>query len=121
MAILKVNGVAIQDPQTLEFQIYDLDSEEGSGRNQNGDMFRDRKAIKRKIVCNFPPLTQSQMKTILTAVEPMFFELEYPDARTGSQRTMTCYVGDRTTPIYRKDPYTQEWIWKGLSINFIER
>lgn len=121
MSILKVNGVSIQDPQTLEFQLYDLDSEEGSGRNQNGDMFRDRKAIKRKIVCKFPPLKNSEMKILLEAVEPMFFELEYPDARTGGNRIMTCYVGDRTTPIYRKDPFTNEWIWQGVSINFIEK
>lgn len=55
--VIKINGVGF-NPSSLEFQVYDLDGEEGSGRNQNGEMFRDRKAVKRKIVCTFNGLTE---------------------------------------------------------------
>lgn len=121
MDVLKINGKAVKNPMTLEFQIYDLDSEDGSGRNQNGDMFRDRKAIKRKIVCNFPPMNDSEISELLESVEPVFFELEYPDARLGKRNTINAYVGDRTMPIYLYDKYLEKWIWQGLSVNFIEK
>lgn len=121
MEILKINGVAIQNPSSIEWQIYDLDSEEGSGRSQEGLMFRDRKAIKRKIVCKFPPMTDVEISQLLQTVEPQFFQLEYPDARKGSRRTMECYVGDRTSPIFKYDPVLKTWLWQELSMNFIER
>lgn len=117
--VIKINGVGF-NPSKLEVQIYDLDSEEGSGRNQNGDMFRDRKAVKRKVVCSFSGLTDSQGSALLNAVSPVFFSLEYPDPKDG-RKTITAYVGDRTAPIYIYDTARQCWIWETLSLNFIEK
>lgn len=51
MAILQINKIDIADPQTLTWDIYDLDSEDGAGRNQQGEIFRDRVAVKRKLNC----------------------------------------------------------------------
>lgn len=121
MDILKVNGVAIKNPTSLQYDRYDLDSEEGSGRNQDGLMFRDRKAIKVKLVCNFPPMNDSEISKLLEAVEPEFIELEYPDARYGKRLTKTFYVGDRTAPVFIYDDILDKWIWESLSMNFIER
>lgn len=118
--VLKINGVGF-NPASLEFQIYDLDSEEGSGRNQNGDMVRDRKAVKRKIVCTFPPMNDVKMSELLNAVEPVFFQLEYPDAKLGKRNVITAYVGDRSTPVYIFDSTINKWIWQSLSLNFIEK
>lgn len=39
MDILKINGQAIQNPVALQWEESDLDSSEGTGRNQLGDMF----------------------------------------------------------------------------------
>lgn len=117
--ILKVNGVWIQDPSSLEYQRYDLDSEEGSGRNQRGEMFRDRVAVKVKLVCKFPPLYQEDMATLLQSVKDQFFTLEYPDAYEGTRKTITAYVGDRTLPMYTVR--NGKVLWEGLSMNFIER
>ena len=119
--ILKVNGVFIQDPSDLEYQRYDMDSEDGSGRNQQGLMLRDRVASKVKLVCKFPPLKGDDVSALLQAIDNVFFELEYPDAYTGKRRTMTCYVGDRTIPAYSIDKDTGEILWNGVSANFIER
>lgn len=118
--VIKINGVGF-NPSSLEFQIYDLDSEEGSGRNQSGDMFRDRKAVKRKIVCTFVGLSSAEMSSILNAVTPVFFSLEYPDPKDNARKTITAYVGDRTAPMYKYDPVKQQWIWETLSLNFIEK
>ena len=60
------------------------------------------------------------MAKLLQAVDDVFFSLTYPDAMTGTDRTMMCYVGDRSSPIMR--PETDgKWLWGGLSMNFVER
>ena len=121
MDILKINGVAIKAPSTLEYQRYAIDSEDGSGRNQDGEMVRDCIGVKTKLVCTFPPMRDDEISDLLKAVEPLFFEIEYPDAYIGGRRTMTAYVGDRTMPLYIYDKITNSWIWQGLSMNFIEK
>lgn len=121
MAILKINGVAIHDPSSLEWALQDLDSEDGAGRNQSGTMFRDRIAIKRKVSCQWPPMTPSEMSKILKAMDSVFFTLTYPDAHDGAERTGEFYVGDRTAPMYMWSEEKQKYLWEGLSADFIER
>lgn len=124
MEVLKVTKksgsvVSLPAPDELKWNISDLDAD-GTGRNQNGDMFRDRVAVKRKLECSWRPLGSDEMATLLQAVDEVFFDLTYPDAMTGTDRTMTCYVGDRSSPIMR--PETDgKWLWGGLSMNFVER
>ena len=117
--ILKVNGVFIQDPSSMEYQRYDLDSEEGSGRNQMGQMLRDRVATKVKLVCKFPPLRTDEISTLMKAIDDVFFTLEYPDAYSGRREAKTFYAGDRTAPVYT----IQNGIvlYEGFNVNFIER
>ena len=99
MDVLKVTKnagtvVVLPAPAEIKWSISDLDSD-GSGRNQNGDLFRDRVAVKRKIECSWLPMSAAKMATLLSAVSDPFFKLTYPDALTGTNRTITCYVGDR--------------------------
>ena len=119
--IIKVNGGYIQDPSSLEYQKYDLDSEEGSGRNQAGQMLRDRVAVKRKLVCKFPPMKSSEVAELLQAVSDVFMEVEFPDPATDTRQTMIAYVGDRTVPFYTWDFVNDCWIVKEVAFNFIER
>lgn len=121
MDILKINGQAIQNPVALQWDESDLDSSEGSGRNQLGDMFRDRIAVKRKISVSFPPMKDTEMATLLEAISPMFFKLEYPDPRLGRRHTITVYVSDRSVPVYMFDKVMNQWIWQGMAIDFIEK
>lgn len=114
--MLKINGVVITTPKSFEVSISDLDGE--SNRNANGQMVRDRIAIKRKINLEWQPLSQSEMSTLLSAVSSVFFTVEFPDPQLGMV-TKTMYVGDRTTPAYQ---YANgEAKWSGLKMNFIER
>lgn len=121
MAILKINGVDIKDPQTLAWDLYDLDSEDGSGRNQLGEMFRDRVAVKRKLNCTWAPMTPSELSTLLKAMDSVFFTVRYPDAHDGTYREGTFYVGDRSTPLYMWNETKGKYLWEGLSANFIEK
>jgi len=82
-------------------------------------MFRDRVAIKRKLTCKWGPLTSSQLSTILQAVSAQFITLTFPDGYYGENKSMTCYVGDRSAPAYRI--VDGDWLWTELSMNFIEQ
>jgi len=122
---IEVNGswVSLYDPQTMEWQIADIDAEEGTGRNQKGKMQRSRVATKRKLVCSFPPLTATECSTQLKLVSPAMFNLRYPDALTGAKRTATFYVGDRKAPTYvlgdgASNP--TKWLWRNVGFDFIE-
>ncbi|MEG0898505.1 MAG: DUF6711 family protein [Oscillospiraceae bacterium] len=126
MAILRYRAVGastwidIADPQTLSWNISDLDSEAGgTGRGQDGTMRRDRVAIKRKLDLTWSPMNASQMSQLLSCMTLLFFELEYPDALTGTKMTGIFYVGDRTTPMYRCNG--TNWLWEGLKANFTEQ
>ena len=114
--MLKINGVAIATPKTFEVTISDLDGE--SNRNANGDLIRDRIAVKRKLNCEWGPLSQSECSTLLKAVKDIFFKVTYPDPELGVV-TKTMYVGDRTSPAYTVINGVVKW--SGFKFNLIER
>lgn len=114
--MISINGVAIATPSVYEITIQDLDGE--SNRNANGDLIRDRITVKRKINLEWPPLSQSEIQTLLNAVSSVFFTVTFPDPQQG-MTTKTMYVGDRTAPAYS---YIKGVVkWEGLKMNFIEK
>lgn len=115
--------VSLYDPQSMEWQIADIDAEEGTGRNQKGTMQRSRVATKRKLVCSFPPLTAAECSTQLKLVSPAMFSLRYPDALTGGKRIATFYVSDRKAPTYTLGSgasNSAKWLWRNVGFDFIE-
>ena len=121
MSILQINKLEIADPMTLTWDVYDLDSEDGAGRNQEGLMFRDRVAVMRKFNCSWGPLDPYEMSVLLKSMDDVFFTIRYPDAHDGGYREGTFYVGDRSVPMYMWNNEKQKFLWEGLSANFIER
>ena len=120
-AIGATSWIALADPKTLSWDISDLDSEDGgAGRSQDGTLFRSRIAVKRKLNCTWSPLNASAMSTLLNCMTLEFFELEYPDALTGTRISKEFYVGDRSVAMYTYKNDT-DWLWEGLSANFVER
>lgn len=105
-------------PQTYEFGIQDLDSD-NAGRNQLGYMFRDRIAIKRKVSCTYSALTKAETSTVLKNTSSQFFELQFFDFKTNTTDSMVVYVGDRNMQAIRK--YNSDIYTTNLTINFIER
>lgn len=120
LTITKADGtiVPLPDPSEYSWGLQDIDAD-GTGRNQSGDLFRDRVASKRKLTLSWPPMKAAPMSTLLQAVDDVFFDVSYPDAMTGTTRKMTAYVGDRTAPMYSLIDGAYQW--NGLSMNFIER
>nr|WP_084767074.1 DUF6711 family protein [Clostridium nigeriense] len=116
MILIKINGVDIATPKTYEATVTDLDGE--TNRNANGEMIRDRIAVKRKLNLEWGPLTQAEIQTLLSAVSSVFFTVTFPDPMSGMV-TKTMYVGDRTAPAYSF--INGEIKWQGLKMNFIEK
>lgn len=119
MALLKVNGADMPAPLTIQPSILDLDSEEGTGRNQAGDAFRDRIAVKRTLEVSWGPLTKTEMSLLLKAISPQTFELTYPDPQEGDFKTITAKSGDRTVPLL-VDLGNDDWMWGSFSVKFTE-
>lgn len=118
--MLKINGTLIKSPKVFQADIYDLDSE-NTQRNTLGEMLRDRIAVKRKLICEWPPLTMAEISPILSAVKDVYFEVAYPDPVTGNkQETKTFYVGDRSAPLLLVRQNGEYW-WEGLKMNFVEK
>ena len=121
MATIKIGSTNMPEPTELVVKISDLDSSQ-TGRNQSGYMFRDRirggSTAPRTISITFPPLTGAQVKTILTAVSPSSVSVKYPDPYTGTTRTGTFYVGDRSVPVHSVSNGTV--YWDGFSFDLIE-
>ena len=119
MALLTINTTELPAPTVMEAGIYDLDSEDGTGRNQEGTMFRDRTTVKRKVHCEWGALTKEEMRTLLSAMSDVSFSLKYPDPQEGDFKTITAYVGDRTSPMLMPLG-DNNWMWGGLVADFIE-
>ncbi len=117
--MLKINNTPVKSPSVFQVDIYDLDSPD-TARNTLGEMLRDRIAVKRKLICEWPPLTMAEISPILSAVKDVYFEVTYPDPVTGNlAETKTFYVGDRQMPLWKKKG--DEYTWEGLKMNFIEK
>lgn len=114
--MLKINGATVKSPSEFQVDFYDIDGE--TNRNAKGEMVRDRIAVKRKLNCKWGPLTQSEASVLLNAVKSTFFSVEYYDPAIG-KTTRTFYVGDRQMPMLYMQGNVP--LWKGLTMNFVEK
>lgn len=117
--IITINGYGCF-PNKYEVQVSDVDREDGSGRNQNGDMLRDRAGVKKKVILAFTAIPQSKAEKLLKAIKAEFFPVTYLDPELG-KRTMTAYVGDRNCQMFKYDRAKKEWIWDNITFNLIEK
>jgi hypothetical protein len=116
MPMMQINGVNIVSPKALSVTINDVDSDKTT-RTAKGDLVRDRIAVKRTLSLQFPPLTNSQISTLLNSMSSTFFTCNYPDPMVGGLTTKTFYVGNRTAPMFN---YTTN-LWESVSMDFIEK
>ena len=116
MNLLIVNGVTITDPTSYSVSIQDIVE---AIRNGNGTLITDRKATKRKIEVSWLYLTNSQISTILTALNIFQFAVTYHDPETNGVQTRNFYVSDRKQGTFKiKDGVIVGWT--GCSFSLIE-
>lgn len=95
MAMLEVDGSAVPDPSVFEWGLQDISSSD-SGRTEDTLMHKNRVGQKRKIKVTWNNPTPEKAAQILTAFNPEYVSVKYPDAMSNSNETRTFYVGDRT-------------------------
>ena len=119
--ILKVNGRILPTPSEMSFTLQDYDSE-NSKRTISGKMTRDRiRANTLKISVSFAPLFGDELKRIIDAVTPQFFNVEVLDPRTNTIQTLEMYCGDKAFDTLRIFMDNGKVKYSGLSFNLIER
>lgn len=118
MAVIQIGGKDIPDPSALQWDQSDITSD-SSGRNAAGAMLMDRIAQKVKLTLSWNFLTFDKISAILSAIEPIYFDVTYPDPKDGFTTTKTFYLGDRSTPLYSVCDGIAGW--QSLSITLNEK
>lgn len=114
--IRSVNGQPIPCPSSFQWALEDLSSSD-AGRTE--DTIMDKKRIGQIVKLNleWQNISISNASTILKAFNPEYLTICYLDAKSGSYRTSTFYVGNRTAPLYN----SKLGVWSKISFNVIER
>ena len=116
-SLIKVNGVVMPSPSKFEYGLQDV-SDQDAGRDLSGTMHKNLITKKRKIQLAWKSKDIAVTSMIMTAFDPEYIMVEYPDLKDGEVQTRKFYSGDKSAAI-------QCW-WDGnhrideLSFNIIE-
>ena len=113
--MIKINGVEMPSPTGFIPMIMDITKAE---RNSQGKMFIELIATKYKLDVSWGVLTQEEITVLLTAIKPVSFTVTFLDPESGTDKTITCYKGDRSIPLLTYVGGVAQW--KDFKVNFIE-
>lgn len=103
----------------LKWQRADVDGP-NAGRQQNGDLIRDRVAIKTRWDVTCRPLKSDELAKILTAIHPEYVTVRYTDPMTNSIQTGTFYSNNIPASFAMRKPDGTEW-WQGVTFPIIQK
>lgn len=112
--LFKIDGVAMPTPSINGFSVSISSLDASAKRNAKGYLRREKLRDVRQIDIHWSFLSTLDYKSILDAVTPAFFTVEYIDPQSGLV-TKTFYVSDRKLPIYQTDR------WESLSLTLVEQ
>jgi hypothetical protein len=98
MAMIIVDGVTMPEPSGYTWGQSDISASE-SGRDDLGTMHKNRIGKKRKISLSWTGLTPAQTSQVLTAFDPEYISVTYPDSLSGTTQTRTFYSGDKSASV----------------------
>ena len=90
-----------------------------AGRNQQGQMQRDRIAIKYRFDITCRPLTAQEQATILSLINPVYISVTYTDPLTNSTKSGQFYSNNIPSTFCIRHSNGTEW-WNGLAFPVIE-
>lgn len=114
--IQKIGNTTVPSPSKYRVIVSDV-SKADSGRTEDGKMWKEKVGQLVKIELEWSYLSSNDVSSILTAIDPEYFEVTYLDPKTMTFVTSEFYVGDRTAPMYN----SRMGIWESLALNIIER
>ena len=91
-----------------------------AGRMQNGEMQRDRVAIKYRWDVTCRPLTAAEQKTLLQLINPEYVSVKYTDPLTNSTKTGTYYSNNIPSTFAIRHRNGTEY-WSGLAFPLIQK
>ena len=91
-----------------------------AGRTQEGDMERDRVAIKYRFDITCRPLTASEQATLLQLIQPVFVDVRYTDPVTNTIQDGTFYSNNIPSTFSIVDSRGVDW-WTGLAFPLVEK
>lgn len=112
-----INGVSIKRPHDFKIERYRITKAE---RVASGKMVMENIARKRKFYLTWEAISATDLNKILDIIwetSSCFFTFQYVESN--QVKTATCYVGSIPTTLFRSDP--ANWVWKDVSMNFIEQ
>ena len=118
--VYKINGVNFADvleENGLAWERNDLDAE-GSGRDLNGDMLRQRVTKKVTLKITTLPLTTERLSQLLHAIDPQEADITYLNPYEGAVVTKHMYVAKVPATCQRQYGDTQ--LWDSISFSHIQ-
>ena len=103
----------------LKWSRNDIDAA-GSGRDtQDGLMHRARVAIKARLDCTCRPLSQTELSTVLSVINPEWLQVQYSDPITNATVTAKMYSNNIPATFLIMRGTTQ--YWTGVTFPLIEQ
>ena len=113
----KLNGTTIKRPDDFNIERYKVTK---ATRLADASMAMEFIAHKRKFYFTWNAITATELNKILAIIwdtAAVFFTLSYVESNV--TKTATVYAGSIPTRFHRSDD--GDWVWKDVTINFIER
>lgn len=118
MSYLMINDTDVSDlVKSLKIGYETLVSD-NSGRNANGDTVIDVINKKVKVYATFRPMESGDMTKLLSTLSDYVVNVTYRDAKTNSNKTITCYTGTPEPDYYFI--HDNRVLYKEMSLNFIQ-
>lgn len=118
---LIVNGVDLTPyifKQGVKWSRNDIDGP-NAGRTQNdGDMIRDRRAIKTRLDVTCRPMTTEECRIVLQAIRPEYVTVRYLDPMEGEVVTKKMYSSNVPATFLMTRPDGTEW-WTGITFPLV--
>lgn len=115
---LRINSTNIKKPTTFKIERYNVTNLE---RNAAGLMCGDLIAKKRKFYFTYDAISARDLDTILNVLwetDDIFYTLTYDENNV--QKSVTVYAGSIPSDLHHAGP-SEEWVWKNVTFNLIER
>ena len=116
MSLITIAGVVLPAPSQYKTGFQDLTKMD---RNARGTMIGEFVARKVKIEMSWAYINASDLVSIFTAIDPLFFSVTYLDQQTNTVKVGTFYKGDRSVPLL--DFLSDVPRYKDFAFNIIER
>lgn len=118
MEFLRVNNVDLSNYTSGLKVGYETLVSSDSGRNASGNTVLDIVNQKIKVYATFRYMSETEMETLLDAIEDYVVKVEFINPKTNSMKTITAYTGTPEPEYYTLQDGRR--LFKSMELNFIE-